>query len=65
DDGYNRRNRFLADAAHELRTPIAIVRTRADLLPDDELSRQIRADIDRLTRVAHQLLEMQAVGAVE
>ncbi|WCK01718.1 sensor histidine kinase [Agrobacterium tumefaciens] len=65
DDGYNRRNRFLADAAHELRTPIAIVRTRADLLPDDALSRQIRADIDRLTRVAHQLLEMQAVGAVE
>ncbi|MFF2319451.1 ATP-binding protein [Agrobacterium sp. NPDC058088] len=65
DDGYNRRNRFLADAAHELRTPIAIVRTRADLLPDDALSRQIRADIDRLTRVAHQLLEMQAVGALE
>jgi signal transduction histidine kinase len=65
DDGYNRRNRFLADAAHELRTPIAIVRTRADLLPDDALSRQIRADIDRLTRVAHQLLEMQAVGAVK
>lgn len=65
DDGYNRRNRFLADAAHELRTPIAIVRTRADLLPDDALSRQIRADIDRLTRVAQQLLEMQAVGAVK
>lgn len=65
DDGYNRRDRFLADAAHELRTPIAIVRTRADLLPDDALSYQIRADIDRLTRVAHQLLEMQAVGVVE
>ncbi|MFN6986915.1 MAG: histidine kinase dimerization/phospho-acceptor domain-containing protein, partial [Rhizobium oryzihabitans] len=39
DEGYNRRNRFLADAAHELRTPIAIVRIRADLLPDDALSR--------------------------
>ncbi len=65
DEGYNRRNRFLADAAHELRTPIAIVRVRADLLPDDALSRQLRADIDRLTRVAHQLLEMQAVGAVD
>lgn len=65
DEGYNRRNRFLADAAHELRTPIAIARIRADLLPDDALSRQLRADIDRLTRVAHQLLEMQAVGAVE
>lgn len=65
DDGYNRHNRFLADAAHELRTPIAIARTRADLLPEAEVSRQLRDDIDRLSRVAHQLLEMQAIGAVE
>ena len=65
DEGYNRHNRFLADAAHELRTPIAIARTRADLLPDGEVSLQLRGDIDRLSRVAHQLLEMQAIGAVE
>ncbi|MGV1759834.1 sensor histidine kinase [Rhizobium sp. A22-96] len=65
DEGYNRHNRFLADAAHELRTPIAIARTRADLLPEAEVSRQLRDDIDRLSRVAHQLLEMQAIGAVE
>jgi signal transduction histidine kinase len=65
DEGYNRHNRFLADAAHELRTPIAIARTRADLLPEGEVSEQLRGDIDRLSRVAHQLLEMQAVGAVE
>ncbi|NLS16630.1 HAMP domain-containing histidine kinase [Rhizobium sp. P40RR-XXII] len=65
DEGYKRHNRFLADAAHELRTPIAIARTRADLLPDAEVSHQLRDDIDRLSRVAHQLLEMQAIGAVE
>ncbi|TWB58228.1 signal transduction histidine kinase [Rhizobium sp. ERR 922] len=65
DEGYNRHNRFLADAAHELRTPIAIARTRADLLPDAEISHQLRDDIDRLSRVAHQLLEMQAIGVVE
>jgi signal transduction histidine kinase len=65
DEGYNRHNRFLADAAHELRTPIAIARTRADLLPEAEVSHQLRDDIDRLSRVAHQLLEMQAIGVVE
>ncbi|NLR97606.1 HAMP domain-containing histidine kinase [Rhizobium sp. P38BS-XIX] len=65
DEGYNRNNRFLADAAHELRTPIAIARTRADLLPEAEVSEQLRGDIDRLSRVAHQLLEMQAIGVVE
>ncbi|MBB3136312.1 signal transduction histidine kinase [Rhizobium pisi] len=63
DHGYQQHSRFLADAAHELRTPIAIVRTRADLLPESADSRQLRQDIDRLSRVAHQLLDMQAIGA--
>ena len=63
DHGYKQHSRFLADAAHELRTPIAIVRTRADLLPESADSRQLLQDIDRLSRVAHQLLDMQAIGA--
>lgn len=32
NDGLERRQRFLADAAHELRTPIAILQTRIGLL---------------------------------
>lgn len=63
DRGYKQHSRFLADAAHELRTPIAIVRTRADLLPESADSRQLLQDIDRLSRVAHQLLDIQAIGA--
>ncbi len=63
-DGYQRQSRFLADAAHELRTPIAIVRTRADLLPESDIGRDLLRDIERLSRLAHQLLDMQAVGEI-
>jgi signal transduction histidine kinase len=64
DDGYQRHSRFLADAAHELRTPIAIVRTRADLLPESDVSRHLLRDIERLSRLAHQLLDIQSVGEI-
>lgn len=64
DDGYQRYSRFLADAAHELRTPIAIVRTRADLLPESDISRDLLRDIERLSRLAHQLLDIQSVGEI-
>ena len=33
DEGYARHQRFLADAAHELRTPIAILNMRLEALP--------------------------------
>lgn len=62
ESGYQRHNRFLADAAHELRTPIAIVRTRAELLPSTEISRDLLNDVDRLSHLANQLLDFQALG---
>ncbi|TGR72955.1 sensor histidine kinase, partial [Mesorhizobium sp. M1C.F.Ca.ET.189.01.1.1] len=46
--GYDRHNRFLTDAAHELRTPIAILRTRAELLRQEPQSTRLLHDIDRL-----------------
>lgn len=64
DEGYQRHSRFLADAAHELRTPIAIVRTRADLLPESDIARDLLCDIERLSRLAHQLLDIQTVGEI-
>ncbi len=47
DEGYQRHKRFLVDAAHELRTPIAILQTRLESLPpqpgDHPCSRRRRA----------------------
>ena len=60
-EGYDRRNRFLTDAAHELRTPIAILRTRAELLRDDPESRRLLKDIERLSNLATQLLDRQVL----
>ena len=60
-EGYDRRNRFLTDAAHELRTPIAILRTRAELLRDDPESRRLLKDIERLSHLAQQLLDRQVL----
>lgn len=57
--GFDRHNRFLMDAAHELRTPIAILRTRAELLKEEPQSLRLRQDIERLSHLAQQLLDHQ------
>lgn len=60
-EGYEKRNRFLTDAAHELRTPIAILRTRAELLREDPESQRLLKDIERLSHLAQQLLDRQVL----
>lgn len=59
DDGYQRHQRFLADAAHELRTPIAILGTRIAALPPLPERMQLIADVARLTTLTEQLLDIE------
>ena len=63
DDGMDRRQRFLADAAHELRTPIAILQTRIELLPDGSERSRLMLDVARLANLANQLLDLQRLDA--
>src|SRR5690606_37059840 len=63
DDAFRRQRAFLADAAHELRTPLAAVRLQLDLLrrADTRVERDIAADrlaqgIGRLGALVDQLL---------
>ncbi|PVM84474.1 sensor histidine kinase [Caulobacter radicis] len=59
DKGYESQKRFLADAAHELRTPIAILTTRLSALPPGPERNRLLEDAARLTALADQLLDLQ------
>lgn len=59
DDGYSRHQRFVADAAHELRTPIAILNTRLESLPAGPEKTRLLEDSARLATLAEQLLDIQ------
>jgi len=59
DEGYERHRRFLADAAHELRTPIAILTTRLEALPQGDEKRRLIEDVARLANLTEQLLDLQ------
>ncbi|AUN95182.1 ATP-binding protein [Pseudazoarcus pumilus] len=60
-----RERRFIADAAHELRTPLAVLRIHAQNAADaadpadrEEALGHLRAGVDRATRVISQLLTL-------
>ncbi len=50
--------RFVAEAAHALRTPLAVLTARMDLLDDQPGVEELRQDADRMARLVGQLLRM-------
>ncbi len=57
---FKKRRRFLIDAAHELRTPIAIMQTRIDGMPERQQERRrLLNDVARLAETAEQLLDFE------
>lgn len=65
DEWSERQRRFIADAAHELRTPIAILRTRLDALPDDPLKDTLLRDARRLSDLSTKLLDLERLRVSE
>jgi signal transduction histidine kinase len=59
DDGFDRRQRFLVDAAHELRTPIAILQTRIESTEPGPHTTRLLEDVRRLSTLADQLLDTE------
>lgn len=56
---------FIASAAHELRTPLSILRSQVDLLPDKGISEKMRADVDTMARLVNQLLDTARLESPE
>lgn len=63
DDGIERRHRFIAGAAHELRTPIAILQARLELMHGGEHTGKLMLDVVRLANLANQLLDLERFAA--
>ena len=58
EDGFRVHRQFTADAAHQLRTPLAILRTRIETLGDGAARQALHADIEGMSRIVAQLLEI-------
>ena len=58
EQGFRVQREFTADAAHELRTPLAILRTRIDTLADQTGVEALRQDIAGMSRIVSQLLDI-------
>jgi len=52
-----RHRRFAADVAHELRTPLAIMRTQLDNLGNREMTGALTRDLQAMSRLVSQLME--------
>ncbi len=60
-EGVARQRRFTANSAHELRTPIAILRGRVDTLEDIPLKDDIQRDVHRIQTILEQLLVLAQI----
>lgn len=58
DEDHERQRRFLGFAAHELRTPVAVLRSKVESSQSAE-TRSLAGDIQRLATLAEQLLDLQ------
>jgi signal transduction histidine kinase len=62
-EGAERQRLFHANAAHELRTPVAILQARLDAMPELARGHELRRDVTRIALLVEQLLAVERLGA--
>jgi signal transduction histidine kinase len=55
---------FTANAAHELRTPLAIMQLSLERLPDSNVKNELQSDADHMTRLVSQMLDLAQADAL-
>lgn len=64
EDGYKAQRDFIADAAHELRTPLAVLKAHLDVLDDRQTAQSLEGDLSGMERLVSQLLAMARLDGI-
>lgn len=65
EQGFHVQRDFLATAAHELKTPLSLIRAQIEMSADQKLRETLLADINHMSRQVQQLLLLAEVSEVQ
>ncbi|MGO4739477.1 sensor histidine kinase [Bosea sp. 2KB_26] len=57
--------RFMNNVAHELRTPLAVMRTKIDTVSDDVVRTALATDVNRLTTIVSSMLQLARLHSTD